>query len=247
MKTRLVLLVGAVFAVASAAGAIISRHDVDVVATRAEAMRFAAVGKILPDGEGVLIAPSWVLTAAHVATGAPMGRLRVRFGGIDYAVSRVVPYEGWEGGKDDIALMRLSQPVRGVAPVALHQGELAVGDVILIAGRGDYGDGERRIVGNDGKFRIASNAVSKLEPARLFVRLDSPEEGALPTEGVSGPGDSGTPALLERKGRLEVAGIGSVGVSPGPGRYGEYGSQDVFIRTSHYLGWIRATLDGPMQ
>jgi hypothetical protein len=239
MRRRLVLLALAVGAVASGASAIVSRHDIDPVAGRVDALRFAAIGKILPDGEGVLIAPDQVLTAAHVATGAPRERLRAVFGGIEYTVSRVTPYENWRGGRDDIALMQLSEPVRGVAPLALHDGAIEPGTVVLLAGRGDYGDGLESIVGNDGKFRVANNAVSKVEPARLFIRLDAPEEGALSAEGISGPGDSGTPLLVEQDGRLEVVGIGSVGIPPGSGRYGEYGSEDVFIRTSHYLDWIR--------
>jgi hypothetical protein len=229
--------------VATVASAIVSRHDVDIVATAAEARRFAAVCKVLPDGEGVLIAPNWVLTAAHVATGAPIGRLRVRFNGIDYAIAEVVPYEGWRGGHDDLALMRLASPVQGVVPLELHDGTLSEGSVVLLAGRGDYGDGRRKVVGNDGKLRVANNAVSTLEPKRLFIRLDAPEDGALSAEGISGPGDSGTPALVDRDGTLEVVGVGSVGVSPGPGRYGEYGSQDVFMRTSHYREWIQQTLE----
>ncbi len=151
----------ALLAAATAAGAIVSRHDVDIVATRAEALRVAAVGKVLPDGEGALIAPDWVLTAAHVATGAHREQLRVVFSGIGYTVSGV-------------------------------------------------------------------------EPARLFIRLDPPDDGALPAEGISGPCDSGTPLLVETGTALEIVGVGSVGVDPAGGRYGEYGSEDVFMRTSHY-------------
>ncbi|NIS32696.1 MAG: trypsin-like serine protease, partial [Actinobacteria bacterium] len=203
-----------------------------------QATRFAAVCKILPDGEGVLIAPRWVLTAAHVATGAPRERLRAQLLGVEYRVAEVIAYPDWRPGKTDLALMRLAAPVQQVAPLELSNADLAVGTEVLLAGRGDYGDGQRGVVGNDGKLRVANNAVSKIEPERLFIRLDAPEDGALDAEGVSGPGDSGTPALVERDGRLEVVGIGSVGVSPKPRPYGEYGSQDVFIRTSHFAEWI---------
>jgi len=179
-----------------------------------------------------------VLTAAHVATGAPLERLRARFSRIDYRVSQVIPYPSWKPGESDMALMKLSSPVRGVQPLRLHDEELSVGSQVWLAGRGDYGDAKRRVVGNDGKLRIADNALHELEPHRLMIRLDAPESGAFDAEGISGPGDSGTPLLIEREGRLEVIGIGSVGQSPKGVRYGEYGSIDVFISTSHYRKWI---------
>ena len=245
MNPRLLALAAVICAAAPVANAIVSRHDVETVATEAQARRFAAIAKILPGGEGVLIAPTWVLTAAHVGTGPSLGRLRARLGGIDYRVREVVSVEGWEPGRGDMALLRLTSPVRGVAPLELFGGELVEGSVVLLAGRGKHGDGQRKIVGHDGKFRVANNAVSKLEPDRIFIRLDAPGNGALSAEGISGPGDSGTPVLVDHDGTLEVAGIGSVGISAGPGRYGEYGSEDVFIRTSYYRDWIEATLASP--
>ncbi len=222
--------------------AIITRHDADTVVDKADAERFAAVGKILPDGEGVLIDPHWVLTAAHVATGPPKDRIRVRFAGIEYKVVEVVPYPGWGPGENDLALMRLSAQVRFVNPLDLHEARLAEGATVVVAGRGDHGDGLQGIAGNDGAMRVARNAVSRVEPDRLMITLDAPADGALPDEGISGPGDSGTPALIEVDGRLEVVGIGSVGQNPPKRRYGEYGSVDIFIGVSHVRKWIEETL-----
>ena len=241
MRTRIAMMAMLICLTATATTrvyGIVTRHDDNGLASPAEARRFAAVGKVLPDGEAVLIAPTWVLTAGHVATGAPPDRLRVRFAGIEYLVAEVIPYANWQPGSNDIALMRLSTPVQRVAPLQIHNGELHEGSNIFIVGRGDYGNGQKGIVGNDGKFRISRNTIWDLEPERLHVRFESPDDGALPDEGISGPGDSGTPALIERDGRLEVVGIGSVGRSPDGIRYGQYGSIDVFIRTSHCREWI---------
>ena len=103
MRHLLLTTVLSTFVAASLSHAIVGRHDVDLVATGEQALRFAAVGQVLPDGEAVLVAPQWVLTAAHVATSTPGERLRVRFGGIDYRIAEVIPYPGWEPGHHDIA------------------------------------------------------------------------------------------------------------------------------------------------
>lgn len=245
MKTRMAIVAVLICIAASTitrVHGIVTRHDDTGLASRVEARRFAAVGKVLPDGEAVLIAPTWVLTAGHVATGAPLNRLRVRFAGIEYLVAEVIPYANWQPGNNDIALMRLSTPVQRITPLKIHDGELQEGLEIFIVGRGDYGDGLKGIVGNDGKLRIARNKIWDLEPERLHVRFEAPEDGALPDEGISGPGDSGTPALIERDGRLEIVGIGSVGRSPDGVRYGKYGSVDIFIRTTHCKNWIMEAL-----
>ena len=61
MRVRALVLAALACGAATTASAIVSRHDVDPVASPDEAARFAAVCKMLPDGEGVLLAPRWVL------------------------------------------------------------------------------------------------------------------------------------------------------------------------------------------
>jgi len=67
---------------------------------------------------------------------------------------------------------------------------------------------------------------------------------AMPLEGISGPGDSGGPTLID----LCVAGVSSAQrvvidvddegrETGGPGRYGVI---EVYTRVSSYLPWIRA-------
>ncbi|MCP3980296.1 MAG: trypsin-like serine protease [bacterium] len=244
MRTRIACIALALGSLlGGAADAIVVRHDRDAVATTEEAKRFRAVCKVLPDGEGVLVAPRWVLTADHVATGASLGQLRVVFGGVEYRIEEVFSHPDARAGRHDIALMRLAQPVQRVEPLELDFDDgLVQGAVVWMAGRGDHGDGKQAVVGNDGKLRVAENAIHILENDRLAVRLDAPDDGALEAEGISGPGDSGTPILLEKDGKLRVVGIGSVGQTPKGMRYGMYGSLDFFIRVQSHREWFGEVL-----
>ena len=59
------LIIILLVAVASAADAIVVRHDVDESKYRFSDSRFPALVDMPGEGHGVLIAPSWVVTAAH--------------------------------------------------------------------------------------------------------------------------------------------------------------------------------------
>ncbi len=241
-----ILLSGALAAALSLpAHGMIMRHDLEGEAALADPERFAAIGKVSPDGEGVLVAPNWVLTAAHVATGASQKRLAVTFAGVRYKVVEVKAVDDHRPGDRDLALMRLEKRVSGVEPLAISYAPLTVGTDVWLAGRGDFGDGETGVVGNDGKFRMATNRVSALGERGIELRMDPPGDAATRLEGVSGPGDSGTPALIEREGKLVVVAIGSAGLSPKPGKYGQYGSRDLFSPMAPHRAWVEGVLGAP--
>lgn len=128
-----------------AAGAIVSRDDVDDAKYRIPVSGFPALADMPGEGHGVLVDPQWVITAAHTI---PMGHelKSVVINEIPRDVERVEIHPGYRrlsqdlvdqalatgewmlavveiASTDDIALIKLAQPVTDVAPVAIHQGD----------------------------------------------------------------------------------------------------------------------------
>jgi hypothetical protein len=226
---------------------IIVRHDADDEAHRALAERFPSLVHLdLPDGEGVLIRPNWVLTAAHVATEVSVGHvLTVAGAGVEAA--EVVLHPEWsDGGPNDIGLIRLARGVDGIPPVAPYMGRDEVGRLIYVVGAGDTGTGDSGPAGNDGHVRAATNRVDEASPFWLKFRFDDPREepsAATELEGISGPGDSGGPAYIELDGNQYVVGVSSGQSTAATGGHeGLYGVTEYYARVSSYAGWIEAVL-----
>lgn len=236
------LLAAAIALVSLHAAAIVIRHDATDAAALTLGESFAAVGRVVPDGGCTLIAPTWVVTAAHVAASLPAGATVV-FGDRTYGVKRVVVHP--EGGAQpgvppevDLALLELAAPVQGVAPMPLYRAREELGATLVIVGYGDFGTPKARLQRTDGRRRAATNVVVDAGPRRLFMTFDAPPGGTA-LEGVGGPGDSGGPALIEVGGVWHVAGISSASMD---GRPGQYGVTDVYTRVSTYLAWIDQAL-----
>jgi D-alanyl-D-alanine carboxypeptidase len=231
---------------AAQAEAIIIRHDREDAKYLELGARFPEVGFIGRDGEGTLVAPQWVLTAAHVARGIPPNLRRVIFEDVDYQIAEVFIHPDWKGrGPHDIALLRLSEPVKGVTPAALYTGTDEAGRIVTFVGRGDTGTGLTGPKLADKKKRGATNKVDAADANWLYFTFDDPAT-ATDLEGISGPGDSGGPALLEINGKRYVAGV-SVWGNPGKQGRGTYGAKEGYTRVSSHHEWIAATLAGKTQ
>jgi hypothetical protein len=200
--------------------------------------RFPAAGQVLPDGGCTLIAPTWALTAAHVAASLP-DNARVRFGGEEVVVARVVlhPEGSAPRGRPpevDLALLEFSSPVVHTTPVALYRKSDELGKLVHVVGYGDFGTPAKPLTRSDGRRRAVTNIVEDAGPRRLFLRFDAPPAGT-PDEGIGGPGDSGGPAFIESEGKLTIAGVSSASMD---GKPGQYGVTDVYTRVSAYAAWI---------
>lgn len=197
----------------------------------------------LPDGEGTLIAPSWVVTAAHVALDVPP-RHEVRVGGRSYRVTGKFVHPDYVRSRHDIALLRLHRPVRQVYPVALYREQDEVGKIVTLVGGGESGTGLTGPRLNDGIVRAALNRIDEVNNAWIIFTFDPPET-ALDLEGISGPGDSGGPAFIQKDGILYLAGVSAIQSFPRPGdREGRYGVMEYYTRISVYAGWIDGILAG---
>jgi hypothetical protein len=230
---------------------IVMRHDVAEKQFIELAKRYPAAVQVRPasarqGGEGTLIAPRWALTAAHVAAGLKPGDLVVA-AGKSHPIERVFIHPEWKQINDvkvDIALVLLRQDVRDVEPVLLFQGPEPVGSLVTFVGRGGFGTGAQGVRGEDGRLRAATNRIDAIEGPFLKFRFDRHGDPAMTDlEGISGPGDSGGAAFLERDGKLFVVGVSSWQDTRPTGRVqGIYGVIENYVRVSYFHEWITRTM-----
>lgn len=206
--------------------------------------KFPAVGQVLPDGVGTLIAPKWVLTTSYVATLIPKGAGIARFEGKEYPVARVFTHIHTTLGPDqapeiDIALLQLREDVKGLTPVGMYREKDEEGKQVAIVGFGEVGDGKSktRRPGDD-KRRAVTNIITEVTPFRFLCQFNEPPAGT-ELEGVSAYGDAGAPALIQRDGAWLVAGIHSPYMQALPG---QYGVMDSYTRVSTFVQWIEKTM-----
>jgi hypothetical protein len=241
---QVLIIVTCIFLItASLANAIIIRHD------KKDAL-YIALGKKYKlliqmdriEGQGTLIAPNWVLTAAHVAEQMRKGRA-VSFGGRKYTIIKRFLHPKWRGTRHDIALLKLGSSISQIKHVRLYRKKDEEGKVITFLGNGTFGTGTTGPKQKDGKIRGARNRIEKVNSAWLMFLFDKPET-ALDLEGATGKGDSGGPALIEENGILYIAGVSSTQSFNKDGlREGIYGVKEYFTRVSSYVDWIDSVIE----
>lgn len=261
----------ALLALSSTAGAVVIRDDVDDSQYRVPASEFPALVDLPGEGHGVLIAPRWVVTAAHaVSWQSAVGHVSID--GVCREVERVIVHPGYRkppqalidqalatgdatlvrallASSDDIALLKLARPVTDVAPVPLHAGD-ELGQVAKILGKGATGTGAvgfDRHASHRTELRRAFNTVTSAD-GRWFCYVFDNATPALPLEGMSGGGDSGGPVLIQVEDRWRLAGLTSWTSAPGDIRtlaMGLYGQTSCNVRLGHYSDWIESHLSPP--
>ena len=250
--SRLFAVLLASLAASGVADALVVRHDVADAAYLARESEFPAVFSLYrtradhPDCLATLIAPRHALTAAHctdveklrAAIDAGTG-FRVDIAGrADSIVAVFVPPLRADGSSPDVAILQLGSPVDGIEPIAPHAMSDEVGRIVLMPGWGGTGTGKTGAGASDGFFRVAENRVDRAENGRLYWVFDDPATGrALTLEGISGPGDSGGPALMQTVSGWEIVGVSSAQRN-GDGAEGVYGVEEVFVRVSDLTAWI---------
>lgn len=222
--------------------AIIIRHDREDIRYLELGQGFPSLCHLnLPDGQGTLIAPQWILTAAHVARDLKWGH-RVTIGNKEFEIRSVLIHPEWRTSRHDIALVKLNKPVSHVKPTPLYKKQNETGRIITIVGKGDFGTGLTGPTNNDGMVRGARNKIDEVNNAWIIFKFDEPNE-ALDLEGISGPGDSGGPAYIEEDGKWYVAGVSAIQSFAKLGlREGRYGVLEYYSRVSVYSEWIEKSI-----
>ena len=230
------------------ADAIVRRHDRDDTAYQelARAPQWRAAVGVAGIAVGTLIDESWVVTAAHATELiGPFSRV-VRVDGRLYPVDAVWTHAGYDGNDagNDIALLHLARPVKEVPPAPVYTGGDEEGREVIFVGNGQPGTGLTGPMAEETRlWRAARNRISAARGTTLQFNFDAPPGGE-DLEGISGPGDSGGPAFIEKDGRTFVAGI-SANNLPGTGTgLCTYGTLEVYCRVSAKLGWIADAREG---
>jgi hypothetical protein len=251
-----------------AAGAIVLRDDVDDAKYRIDGSAFPALADMPGEGHGVLIAPRWVVTAAHAAPMEGMGA-EIVINGRPYGVERVFLHPGYRrmpdalgkealatgdpsrihaflAASDDIALIKLAAAVEAVPPVHLYRGAEEVTRIAALIGKGATGtgaDGQAPDGPHRAALRRAYNAITGANDRYLWYRFDPPPQG-VPLEGVLGSGDSGGPLVIEDQSTWQLIGLGSwiTAVPEHALEPGFYGQVVYNVRISRYVEWIESVM-----
>jgi len=206
----------------------------------------------------MLIAPQWVLTAAHCAFGF---NLQVVAGEWNTArdsgeeqrimVDEIITHPEYNPStvRADYALFKLASPVRlngCVGTVCLpREGDVKPGTSCFTTGWGTVASGGRQArILQEGRVEIVSNRDCM---TKYDYKQGSIDETMLCAQGRTGTGgyidacqgDSGGPLVCETSGRWTLYGATSWGEGCGQANY-----PGVYARVHHVMDWIDAVMAG---
>jgi hypothetical protein len=269
------------------------RHDRDVNdhVRRAREPQFRCIAslqvRITPElrrrrGTGVLIAPQWLLTCAHVAKIDDQESADDHdweIAGTSQHPEKIVIHPSFRVDRDadvlsngwDLALVKLSKPIAGVAPAVIYSDQDEVGKTGTLVGYGRIGDGkagpripeERALLAGENVIDASTAKIGKLQisDAMLLFDFDDPDDPKVSYFGDAMPldmevgllnGDSGGGLFLKKDGKWFLAGV----LNFSPPRSGDldephsqrpyhnrYGQIGGAVRVSSKIEWIRSVIN----
>ncbi len=180
---------------------------------------------------GTLIAPQFVLVAAHTVAETPPGQVTFMLGGQTYYMERVFVHPNYDPAQtdsdaaNDIAILKLREPVTTITPSRLSGRAPKLGDILNLVGFGQEKGavfGTKREGSTPPVFDVGQNVFH-------WQHLS-------PIQNDSDPGDSGAPLFATINGEQQIIGIVSGGTSDSD-LLGEIGTN---TRVDSYLDWIQS-------
>jgi hypothetical protein len=229
----------------------------------AASMEYAPVGTFVSNwgytGSATLIAPDWVLTAAHMLVAASSGTFTIN--GTSYASTQLIGNPGWNEsnpfGGYDFGLVHLSSPVGGITPAALYTGSSDLGQIGTYVGYGLTGTGLTGWKTLDNQKRAFQNVIDGDfgNPSLVLGSdFDNPHTTAynvfgdatpLTLEGCVAPGDSGGGVFITVDSQTYLAGVISFVAATNGYANSSYGDLSGFGRVSAFVPWITETVPEP--
>ncbi|HEY0031572.1 MAG TPA: trypsin-like serine protease [Bacteroidia bacterium] len=226
---------------------LVVRHDVPEE-------KFISLAKEYPEichfsnGEGVYIGDGWIMTAGHIGKDLLADQLNgrpttVTCNGNAYQFGLVIVHPAFsdldKGLSNDVSLVRIQGDNPVLSGLELYSGGDEKGKEIVIVGSGDVGNGQTGPQKWDKITRAATYKVDSTDAQWLSFVFDAPgTANVTDMEGVSGPGDSGGPAIINKDGKRYLAGISSHQKGQDKFGKGRYGVREFYTRISSCKDWI---------